>query len=298
MKTYLEVADEVFKKGEVRLAEKRERKRKIQQGFAFATLAAVILISAFSITKGLFPRQIPAVLPLSSETPETATTAQGGETISTAKPAFPSTQNAAPGAQTTSPRESGTTATRAADGADDSQKQTVPKQETDEPTSIMPDESGQTELLSEPVAVGEPGGDAEPTTDSGEQASQTPDEPATETTLRSISDREQTTRRLAPAVSSRNAERVLRAALEDNAYAWVKYRDHYFVHDEWTNADALGPGERIGEANDFEGNLELLALSGDLYAIENGEEDLCLLLKTPDGQSMAFILNPAGEERE
>ena len=292
MKTYLEVADEVFKKGEVRLAEKRERKRKIQQGAAFATLAAVILISAFSITKGLFPRQIPAELPLSSETPETATTAQGGETISTAKPAFSSTQNAAPGAQTTSPRESGTTATRAADGADDSQKQTVPKQETDEPTSIMSDESVQTEPVSEP------GGDAEPTTDSGEQATQAPDEPLTETTLRSISDREQTTRRLAPAVSSRNAERVLRAALEDNAYAWVKYRDHYFVHDEWTNADALGPGEKIGEANDFEGNLELLALSGDLYAIENDEEDLCLLLKTPDGQSMAFILNPAGEERE
>ena len=292
MKTYREIADDVFQKGAACLKQKKEKEKKIKETAAFAALTAVILFSAFGITKGLLPQKAPVILPGSSNAPQTATTAQSGETISTAKPAFPSTQNAAPGAQTTSPRESGTTATRAADGADDSQKQTVPKQETDEPTSIMSDESVQTEPVSEP------GGDAEPTTDSGEQATQTPDEPVTETTLRSISDREQTTRRLAPAASSRNAERVLRAALEDNAYAWVKYRDHYFVHDEWTNADALGPGEKIGEANDFEGNLELLALSGDLYAIENDEEDLCLLLKTPDGQSMAFILNPAGEERE
>ena len=297
MKTYLEVADDVFQKGEACLKQKKEKEKKIKETAAFAALTAVILFSAFGITKGLLPQKAPVILPGSSNAPQTATTAQSGETFSTT--ANISTQNAAPGAQITSPRESGTTATRAADGADVSTKPTASSPGSGEPTTTGPDESGQTEPMNGPEPAIGPGGDKEPTTDSSEPSMQALDEPGeepvTETTRRPISDKEQTTRRRASAAPSYNAEEMLRAAMEENAYGWIKYNGHYYVHDKWTNADDLEPAEQIGEAETLEGNLELLGLSGDVYLTENGEEDGCLLLKTSDGQKMVFILNPAGD---
>lgn len=291
MKTYREIADDVFQKGAACLKQKKEKEKKIKETAAFAALTAVILFSAFGITKGLLPQKAPVILPGSSNAPQTATTAQSGETFSTT--ANISTQNAAPGAQITSPRESGTTATRAAGGADVSTKPTASSSGSGEPTITGPDESGQTEPMNEP------GDDEEPTTASGEGSTQAPDEPGeeppTETTRRSISDREQTTRRRASAAPSYNAEETLRAAMEENAYGWIKYNGHYYVHDKWTNADDLEPVEQIGEAETLEGNLELLGFSGDVYLTENGEEDGCLLLKTTDGQNLAFVLNPAGD---
>ncbi len=297
MKTYLEIADDVFQKGEACLKQKKERSKKIKETAAFAALTAVILFSAFGITKGILPQKAPVVLPGSSNAPETATTAQSGKTVSAT--ADTSTQNAAPGTQTAGLGNPGTTATRAASGADVSKKPTASAPETDKSTSDVPDESSQTEPVSEPNAVSEPGSDEEPTTDSGEPSTQAPDEPGeeppTETTRRSISDREQTTRRRASAAPSYNAEEMLRAAVEENAYGWIKYNGHYYVHDKWTNADDLEPVEQIGEAETLEGNLELLGFSGDVYLTENGEEDGCLLLKTTDGQNLAFVLNPAGD---
>lgn len=297
MKTYLEIADDVFQKGEACLKRKKEKEKKIKETAAFAALTAVILFSAFGITKGILPQKAPVILPGSSNALETATTAQSGETFSTT--ADISTQNAAPGAQTTSPRESGTTATRAAGGADVSQKPPASVSGSDEPMTTGPDGSGQTEPMNEPEPAIGLGGDEEATTDSSEPSTQAPDEPdeeqVTETTRRPISDKEQTTRRRASAAASYNAEGMLRAAVEENAYGWIKYNGHYYVYDKWTNADSFEPGEQIGEAGALEGNLELLGFSGDVYLTENGEEDGCLLLKTSDGQKMVFILNPAGD---
>lgn len=289
MKSYLEVADDVFQKGEACLKQKKEKREKLKERAAFAAVTAVILFSAFGITKGLLPQKQPVMLPDSSNTPGTATTAHGGETISSNKtePAFTSTQKAAPGMRTTNPRESAAATTRAANDGAVSQTSSgsgvLYSENTSQPDPTASSDTSETMQTT---------GDADLTTEPTEPS----EAPVTDPTRSILSTTEQGTRRLSPGAPSYNAEGVLRAALEDNAFAWIKYNDRYYIHDRWTNADDLEPGEMIGEADELEGNLELLGLSGEVFsARQDGEDASCLLLKTSDGQNMAFVLNPAGD---
>ena len=288
MKSYLEVAEEVFQKGDAYLEEKKKRNEAIKSGFALAAVTTVVLFSAFGITKGLLPQKAPVAQPTSFNTTETATTALSGVTISTTEPDSTHTgsQNAAPGMRTTNPRESAAATTRAANGGTVSQTPSSPRLPGSETTS-QPDTKASSDT-SETVQTTD---DTDLTTQPAEPSEASVSDP----TRSSVSTTEQSTRRLSPGASSYNAEGMLRAALEDNAFAWIKYNDHYYIHDRWTSANGMEIGEKLGEADDFEGNLELLDLSGEVFRLENGEDDSCLMLKTSDGQNMVFVLNPAGD---
>lgn len=296
MKTYLEVADDVFQKGEACLRQKRERQQRIKTRAAFAVLAAVILFSAFGITKGLMPRKTPPVLPASSNAPQTATTAQSGETISETEPdpAPTSTQNAAPGSRTTNPKESGAAVTRAAQSGTASQTAASSAASPGETTSALPDETGTKAPTDGPAPTQTTTGAASSATETTAPLPTEPtkpgDTPTDEPSENSTADARTSTRTLAPDAASLTASRArLKAAVEDNACGWIKIQNHCYVQDDPDGADAAEPGEFLGNTADFEGNLALLGLSGEVFRLVDETFCRCLLLKTDDGRALVFV---------
>ena len=300
MKTYLEVADDVFQKGEACLKQKREQRQKLKERAAFAALTAVILLSAFGITKGALTRKAPVVLPASSNPPETATTAQSGETISTTEPstAHTSTQNAAPGTRTTNPGESAAATTRAAHGGTASQPASTSVAAHSETTSAFPGETG-TKAPTDGPAPTEPTADitastTEPTEPTAPEPTEPGDEPPTETTTYGTSDRETSTRMLTPGGPNKDLAERWEAAVEDNAYGWLRYQGRNYVQGKRA-AREVETGEKLGDAGDFEGNLELLGLAGEVFRIADESNGDCLLLKTSAGRNLIFVPVPDAE---
>lgn len=280
MKTYLEVAQDVFRKGDDYLQQKEQKRNSIKKGAA-AGFLAVLGIAAFGLLKQLSDVKNPTLMPGTTESVHITENIQAN-----------SDNEELPAAIDTS-------------DADSSQITTTPHQTSNEPTSG-------TKNIERDTTV-PPESDQERTTKTIPH--QTSNEPTTgtriierDTTVPSESDPERTTKKedepptskpstdSAPTTPSGapsySGSARLRTALEENACGWIRYNGAYYLQDDWSNGNAVENCERIGSTSTVEGNPELLGLTGDVFLVTDDNYSGCLLLRTDAGRNIVFVRVP------
>ena len=93
------------------------------------------------------------------------------------------------------------------------------------------------------------------------------------------------------AQSSMSSE-VLKNAIENNTYGWVKVDGKYYIEDDWSSAYGVKTGEKIGHSSAIEGNLEIFGIVGEIYYLEDENYQGCLMIKSQTGRDIIFVPIP------
>ena len=299
MKTYLEVAQDVFRKGDDYLRQKEQKRSRIKKGSA-AGLLAVLCIAVFGLLKPLSDVKNPVLKPKPTESAYTDETIPIYSDKETAPDVSSATKTNDPSTATNPPRSDKEIAPDASSATktNDSSITTNPTRshketassvssatETNDSSATTVSNRNSDELttgarIAEKEPKTSPESKTEPATQKGDEVMVT--ESTKENVLTTLS-----------GAASYNGSAMLQAAIEKNVCGWIRYNGAYYLQDDWSNGNTIENCELIGSSSSVEGNLQRLGLTGDVFLVTDGNYSGCLLLRTDAGRNIVFIHAPS-----
>lgn len=292
MKTCEEMAAEVLRVGEARLAEHKARKKT-----AGALCCAALLLAAFLGAGQALLRQ--PTLPTDNDEQAASRTAfaENGESAATAAPRTPDPDGSEPAA--TAPQNE-PSASAAPDDQPAPADETEPEGCQLPPTTAVPATSALPTAPPSTAALptAPPATAAIQTAPSTAEAeipadteSPTAAAPGTQTSP-ALPPTEEGTLPVPAGAACYTAEGMRRLA-ENNELGWIRVNGRLYVHDAWAgtweNGAPKSPDARLGATTDFENNFGLFGVSGEVYTLRGRADDAEIMVITARGDLLFLI---------